>query len=95
VRVHRTGDVAAAVRTQQDAIFGTILRNRPHGRNAGRIHLDIVHPAGLGGDVNDFRVARKSRAELELMSLCLGRLILSRFGEFYWSKLVERVTDSH
>jgi hypothetical protein len=32
---------------------------------------------------------------LELMRLGLGRLILSRFGEFYWSKLVERVTDSH
>jgi hypothetical protein len=48
VRVHRSGNVATTVRTQQDAIFSAILRNRPHGRDAGRVYLDVIDATGLG-----------------------------------------------
>ena len=51
VRVHRAGDIAAAMRAKQHAVLCAAFRHCPHGGNAAGIGLDIIDAARFAGDV--------------------------------------------
>ena len=50
VRVHRAGDVAAAMRAEQHAVLRAALWRRPQGRNSPGIGFDVIDAARLAGD---------------------------------------------